>query len=560
MPRRVALLAGLALLWPIAAPAQHHGPMSPAPETEGPIAPLLANLGTYHHKVSTADARAQQFFDQGLRLVYAFNHAEAVRAFREAARRDPRLAMAHWGHAYALSPNINDPITPEREKEAYEAVQRAAALRAGATPAERAFIDALATRYSERYGEDRPAKDAAFVAAMRKVAQQYPDDPDATTIYAAAIMETMPWRYWREDGAPQPGTEEVIQLLERTFAKHPDHPGAHHLYIHIVEASNAPQRGEPSADKLESLMPGAGHLVHMPAHIYIRVGRYRDAAESNVRAIRADEDYITQCKAQGIYPLSYYPHNIHFLWAASMWEGRSEVAIQTGRQVAAKVASHGEIAPWAQPFLVAQYFALVRFGRWAELVAEPAPDPKLPLVRGVWLYARGVALANTGRVDDAAKVLGELRELLTSLAQDDTPIGNNTLRTVLSVGAPLLAGAIAERRGELDAAIAQFDRAVRLEDALVYNEPTDWAMPARHALGAALIGAGRPAEAETVYWEDLRRNPENGWALHGLARALDAQKKETQAAQARARFARAWTRADISLTAGTNEGKENSKR
>jgi tetratricopeptide (TPR) repeat protein len=551
MPRRATLLAGLALLWPLAASAQHHGALTPAPETTGPIAPLLPNLGSYHHQVSTSNSRAQEFFDQGLRLVYAFNHAEAVRAFREAARLDPNLAMAHWGHAYALGPNVNDPITPERERDAHEAIQRAVALEANASPAERAYIDALAKRYSDRAGEDRLARDQAFVAAMKAVAAKYPDDPDASTIYAAGIMETMPWRYWRQDGAAQPGTQEVIDTLERTIARFPEHPGAHHFYIHIVEASKTPERGEKSADKLESLMPGAGHLIHMPAHIYLRVGRYKDAAESNVRAIKADEDYITQCKAQGIYPLSYYPHNIHFLWAASMWEGRSAVAIDAARQVADRVKAAGEIAPWAQPFLVAQYFAAVRFSRWDDLISQPAPDPKLPLIRGVWLYARGVALAERGRLDEASTSLADLRELLRTPEFEKMPMGNNTLRSVLAVGEPMLSGAIAERRGSLQEAIAHYDRGVRLEDALVYNEPADWAMPSRHVLGAALLKAGLPAEAETVYWEDLKRNPENGWALDGLARALDAQKKTDAASEARERFTRAWARADVKPTLRT---------
>lgn len=551
MSRGVTLLAGLALLWPLAAVAQHHGTMEPAPETAGPIAPLLANLGRHHHAVTTSNPRAQQFFDQGLRLVYAFNHAEAVRAFREAARLDPSLAMAHWGHAYALSANINDPITPEREQDAYGAIQRAVALEANASAAERAYIDALAKRFSSRFGEEREAKDKAFVDAMKAVAVRYPDDPDAATIYAAAIMETMPWRYWREDGFPQPGTQEAIDLLERTIARFPDHPGAHHFYIHIVEASKTPDRAERSADLLESLMPGAGHLIHMPAHIYIRVGRYKDAAESNVRAIKADENYIAQCKAQGIYPLAYYPHNIHFLWAASMWEGRRAVATQSAKQVAERIKSAGEIPPWAQPFLVAQYFTAVRFSRWDDLIAEPAPDPKLPLLRGVWLYARGVALARLGRVEEASNQLAELRELLKVPGFDESPMGNNTLRTVLAVGEPMLAGAIAERQKNLSEAIAQYDRGVRLEDALVYNEPLDWPMSSRHVLGAALLKAGRAAEAETVYWDDLRRNPENGWALFGLMQALEAQQKTSAGRQARERFERAWSRADVKPTPGT---------
>lgn len=552
MPRRATLLAGLAILWPLAAGAQHHGTIAPAPETSGPIAPLLTNLGSLHHPVTTSNPRAQQFFDQGLRLVYAFNHAEAVRAFREAARLDPKLAMAHWGHAYALSPNVNDPITAEREQEAYEAIQRAVALESNASPEERAYIDALANRYSDKFGEDREAKDEAFVAAAKHVAGSYPNDPDASTIYAASIMETMPWRYWREDGVAQPGTQEVIDVLERTIARFPDHPGAHHFYIHIVEASKTPERAEKSADKLESLMPGAGHLIHMPAHIYVRVGRYKDAGESNVRAIKADQDYITQCKAQGIYPLSYYPHNIHFLWFASMWEGRSAVALDSSRQVAERVRSAGEIAPWAQPFLVAQYFTAVRFSRWDDLLAEPRPDTKLPLLHGIWLYARGVALAERGQLDEASKQLAELRELMNTPDFDKTPMGNNTLRSLFAVGEPMLAGAIAVKRGNMDEAIALYDRGVRLEEALVYNEPADWAMPTRHVLGAALLKAGRALEAETVYWDDLERNPENGWALAGLANALEAQKKTDAARQVRERFARAWARADVKPSGATS--------
>ena len=519
------------------------------PAPTGELAPRLQNLGSHTFKVSTRSRQAQLFINQGVNLAYGFNHAEAGRAFREAARLDPDCAMAYWGQALVLGPNINAPMAPEDEPKAHELAQKAVALKSKATRREQAYIDAVARRYSGN-ADGRAASDRAYAEAMRELARLFPDDLDAATMYAEALMDLRPWDYWMRDGRPYAGTTDIVSTLERVLARKPDHPGANHYYIHAMEA-NTPEKAEPAADRLRALMPGAGHMVHMPSHIYQRVGRYADAQAANVAAIEADEDYITQCRAQGLYPMVYYPHNIHFLWFAATAEGRSQVAIQSARKTASKVSDESLGAlPLLATFRVVPWWALTRFGKWDEMLAEPAPPDRFPYLKGVWLYARGLAHLHKDQIEEAERDLVELRRIATDPALNFTLLSPNTAGAVLSVAPEVLAGELAARRKDFDAAVSHLERAVRLEDGLVYTEPAEWHYPARQALGAILLSSGRSREAETIYWEDLRRNPENGWSLFGLAQALRTQDgRGTEAAAAQARFEKAWARADVKLTA-----------
>jgi tetratricopeptide (TPR) repeat protein len=498
--------------------------------------------------VSTRSKRAQLFMSQGVNLAYGFNHAEAGRSFREAARLDPGLAMAYWGQALVLGPNINATMAAEDEPKAYELAQKALSMKAGVTARERAYIEALAQRYSGR-AEDRAARDRAYADAMREVARRFPNDLDAAAMSAEALMDLRPWAYWAPDGSANPGTLEVVATLEKVRARNPDHPLATHLYIHAVEATRTPERAEAAADRLLKLMPGAGHMVHMPSHIYMRVGRYADASAANIAAALADEDYITQCRAQGLYPMGYYPHNVHFLWAASTMEGRSGLAIESARKVASKVedAAMKEM-PMLAGFRVVPYYALTRFGRWDEMLQEPAPPDNLYL-KGTWHYARGLAFAAGGRLEDAEVELAEVRRIAANPALNFNLFSPNTADSILAIAPEVLAGDLAARRKDFDRAVAHLERAVRLEESLVYTEPAEWHYPARQILADVLLQAGRPREAETVYWADLARNPENGWSLFGLAQALRAQKKDEEAAAVEKRFEKAWAKADVKLAA-----------
>ena len=512
------------------------------------LAPELSGLGTLHVPVSTAVPQAQRFFDQGMRLLYAFNHAEAIRAFREAARLDPRLAMAYWGQALALGPNLNAPMSLESGRAAYVAIRAALAGASRATARERAVIDALAARYAPEGGGDRPALDRAYAVAMQKAAARFPDDPDIQTLYADAQMNTMPWDYWKKDGQPKPETTQVLDALERTIARHGDHAGALHYHIHLLEASDDPDRAERSADRLGPLMPAAGHMVHMPAHIYIRVGRYADAAAANERAILADEDYLAQCQAQGLYPVSYYPHNLHFLWAAATFEGRRAAAVDAARRVATKVPHHhaGALA-WTADFPVTPMLAYARFGMWQDALTEPKPPANQPYAIGIWHYARGLAFVARGQLDRAGAELAALKAT-TKHEAFATTLKDLPLLTNLQIASRILEGERTMREGNPDAAIAVLREAVTIEDGIPYSEPPVWHHPPRQILGAFLLEAGRPKDAEVVYREDLKRFRENGWSLFGLKQSLLAQHRAEEAADVQRRFERAWARTDIRLT------------
>ena len=458
-----------------------------AQERDGSLAPELSGLGTAHMAVTTDVPKAQAFFDQGLRLLYAFNHEEARRAFREAARLDPSLSMAHWGIALTLAPNLNAPMTPEQGRGAIDAIQQARRTAHLASGRERALIDALAARFAVDPASPRPPLDRAYADAMARLAEAYPDDPNVATLYADAVMNTMPWDYWQKDGSPKPETAVVSGVLERAIAANPDHAGAHHYYVHLLEASDTPERAEASADRLGALMPAAGHMVHMPAHIYLRVGRYADAAEANVRAIAADEDYLAQCQAQGLYPVSYYPHNLHFLWAAATLEGRSAVAIDAARQVAAKVPHHhaGALA-WTADFPVTPWLAYARFGRWQEMLTEPRPPASEPYATGIWHYARGLAFIARRQT---ARAEGELAALTALLDHEAfrTTLKDSPLLINLQIASRIVRGELAARAHRFDEAIQIVSEAVALEDGIPYNEPPVWHQPTRQVLGALLL-------------------------------------------------------------------------
>jgi tetratricopeptide (TPR) repeat protein len=506
------------------------------------------DLGTHHHPVTTSSPEAQEWFDQGLRLVYAFNHDEATRSFQETVRLDPGCAMGWWGIALAAGPNYNDAGNRERDRRAYEALQKAVALRAKVSEGERDYVDALAKRYTKEPPPDRKALDAAYADAMREVARRHPDDLDAATLFAEAMMDLRPWDLWTLDGRPQPATEEIVATLESVLRRDPRHPGANHYYIHAVEASPHPERGEAAADRLRDLVPGAGHLVHMPSHIYMRVGRYAEAVGANERAVAVDRAYLARAKPDGLYPMMYYPHNLDFLWSAASMEGRSTETIRAARELT-QVATPdmARQMPDVESAVVAPLFALARFGRWDDILAAPAPPEDLPFACGTWHYARGLAFARGGRPDDAAVERDRLAKIVDTTPSDRPLMQVNKQKQVLRLAAEVLAGELAAAERKHAEAIRHLRVAVGLQDGLHYMEPPPWYYPVRQSLGAVLLAAGRPGEAETVYRADLARNRENGWSLYGLARSLRAQKRVQEAAAVEQRFRKAWAAADVEL-------------
>ncbi|HEY3197135.1 MAG TPA: tetratricopeptide repeat protein [Nitrospirales bacterium] len=535
-----ALLAIAALgSFSCAAPEKHE------PKARAVSEPLFDNLGSLQHPITTRDPLAQKYFDQGMRLIFAFNHEEAIRSFEQAARLDPDAAMAYWGIALALGPNINAPMQREQKPRAYEAIQKARAHASHVTPRERDYIDALTVRYSLSSDADRSELDRIYANAMRAHSKKHPEDPDAAALFAESLMDLRPWDFWTNEGRPQPGTAEIVEVLEGVLIRHPNHPGACHYYIHAVEASRHPERALPCAQRLPALMPGAGHLVHMPAHIYIRVGMYEEAVERNIHAVATDRHYLEGRTLSGGYPLGYYPHNIHFLGMALTMQGRSEEAIKASRDLMGAVSLDAiRAAPNMESFLPTPLFALARFGRWEEILREPAPAPDLSYTTALWHYARGLAFTAKGQLDQANVELRQL-EANAKMERVDRIVGNNRAKTVLDIAKHVLSGNINARAGKLDEAIAHFKEAVRLQDQLRYYEPPDWYYPVRESLGTLLLLAGRPADAEAVFREDLRRTPENPWSLFGLGRSLRAQKADTEAAAIEDRFRLAWRRADI---------------
>jgi tetratricopeptide (TPR) repeat protein len=521
------------------------------PAPSGALAPRLQNVGKHTFTVTCQAGNAQQFMNQGLNLTYGFNHAEASRAFAEAARLDPHCAMAYWGQAFALGPNINAPMDPATEPQARALIDKAIALKSHVSERERAYIDALSVRYTGK-AEDRAAADQAFAGAMRMLHEKFPDDLDAATLYAEALMDLRPWNYWMRDGRPQPGTNEIVKALDQVVTRNPEHPGALHLSIHLWEATANPGKAEGFADRLLTLAPAAGHLVHMPGHIFQRVGRYEDVIKANQLAVLADEDYISQCRAQGLYPLGYYPHNIHFLWFGATMAGQSELAIASARKTTTSVPTEAvQQLPILQSFLLVEDYALVRFGKWQEILALPPLKYESLFTKGVRHYARGMAFTRQKNLAAANKELAAVKRIAADPQLIATPasMSLNMPDSVLRIASETLAGELAAEQGDYAKAIAHLDTAVRLQDALAYTEPDDWHYPVRHSLGAVLLQAKRPAEAEIVYWQDLREHPRNGWALFGLAQAMRAQGNVEAAKVVDEDFRKSWAKADIKLAA-----------
>ena len=521
-----------------------------AAETAARPPELLDGLGDHRREITTTSPEAQRYFDQGLALIYGFNHDAAVRSFDHALALDPSCAMCAWGKATALGPNINLPLGPDVAPAAYAAAQQAQALAKNATPVEQRLIEAVAARYTETYSADRAALDLQYANAMREVRKSFREDVDVAVLTAEALMNLYPWSYWTADAKPKEHTLELLGLLEWAMEREPTHLGANHYYIHAVE-EHFPERAEKVADRLVSLAPDAGHLVHMPGHIYYRVGRYGDAAKVNVSAIAADEAYFARCRPGDFYRAAYYPHNIHFLWAAAATEGQSTEALSTARSLAAKVEEFHAELPLVEEFLAIPVVTLVRFGKWDAVLGEPEPPAGRSYQGAIWHYARGVAFARTQRAQQAEAELAAVKAAVKDPANEQLLLAGNTATAaaLLAIGEAHLEGELAAAQGDTAAAVTALERAVALQDALTYMEPPPWYFPTRQALGAVLLEAGRAKEAEAVYRADLEEWPKNGWSLFGLSRALLAQEKGDEAAWAEQGFTRAWARADVELSA-----------
>jgi tetratricopeptide (TPR) repeat protein len=547
--RRLATIAAAALAAcqrgdaPPPAPGAPVGPAAYAPR-------LLDGLGYDTHPITTRSELAQRYFDQGLALSFGFNHDAAIDSFREAARLDPDCALCAWGIAFAWGPNINAPMGPEAGRAAWEALQEAQRRAPKASAVEREYIDALAKRYAADPNADRAALDRAFADAMRGLHERHPDDLDAATLYAESLMDLTPWNYYTPEGKPLEHTVEVIRVLESVLERDPQHIGANHYLIHAFEEYE-PARAEAAADRLASLAPDAGHLVHMPTHIYWRVGRYDDAVALNEQAAAADVAYFSWCRSSKTYA-TYYNHNLHFLWAAASTQGRGDLALTTARRLAANIPLEEVPAlPFLEDWWPTPLFTLARFGRWDAVLAEPQPPDSLRYATAVWHYARGLALTRLGRLDEAQAEYAELETAandpeLAKLAFD--PAGG-TAQERLRVGQHHLRGELAAARGDLEAAASALEEAVWVQDSMNYIEPPAWYFPVRQALGAVLLQDGRAAQAEVVYRKDLEQHPKNGWSLFGLAQSLRAQDKVQDAEWAETGFANAWAKSDVKLAA-----------
>jgi tetratricopeptide (TPR) repeat protein len=528
------------------------------PAEPAPAVPLYKNLGSHTRKIITSSPLAQQYFDQGLTLTYAFNHAEAIKMFKEAARLDPNCAMCHWGIAYALGPHINAPMDAAAVPEAYATVQKAEQLShdgkdgAGAAYIEHELIHALTARYAAEPMADRSSLDKAYADAMRVLAKKYPQDDDIGALFAESLMDLTPWNFWTKDGQATTYTDEIVTTLDSVLALNPMHPAANHYYIHATEASPNPERAVPSAERLMTLVPDAGHLVHMPAHTFWRVGRYHDAAEINKHAIHSDEgnNFSPDRGGQGLYAVGYYPHNIHFLQAATSMEGRSAETIAAARKLAGTLSPEViQAVPVLESFPPMALLALARFGKWDDILNEPQPPESLKYTTGIWHYARGMAFVRKGDLEAAGKELAPLKELAASKEMES--LGLSTFATagqLLMIAAETLEGELFGAQGETDHQIGHLEEAVRMQDELPYFEPPAWYFPTRQALGAALLDAGKAQEAEAVYRADLTQYPNNAWSLFGLTQSLKAQGKDADAAAAQKQFEEAWQYADVTLT------------
>jgi tetratricopeptide (TPR) repeat protein len=535
-----------------AAPDEHamlHAPASIAEWAKG--AQLFEGLGSTHRKITTPSPEAQKYFDQGLRLLWAFNHDESTRSFARATELDPHCAICYWGVAFTVGPNYNMlMMAAPRATVAWEALKDAQRVAASATPAEQGLIAALAKRFTSDQPLDASNLTPLLVAyanGMKELAQRFPDDLDVQTLYAESLMNIHAWKLWTADGNPAEGTEEILATLESVLDREPNHPGANHYYVHAMEASPHPEKAVVEAERLRDMMPAAGHLVHMPAHIMQRVGRYEDAAEANRKGASADEVYYAKASALDYYPM-YTAHNYQFLAASAAMEGRQAETLQA---VAAmrKVVTDEMLLTWPGydwMFMSEEYAAYLRFGRWDDMLAKPAPNPKLPALGGAYLFGRAVSLAAKGRIDEATSALSQLEHLNESIPAD-LPAGFNTAKDVFGIAIDVAKARIADTEGRIVDAITQLEDAVSREDKLAYDEPPDWFIPTRQLLGAELLKAGKPTEAEAVYRDDLKQHPENGWSLCGLAAALKRQQKTVESATVEQQFNAAWTKADLTI-------------
>ncbi|GAB2623091.1 tetratricopeptide repeat protein [Novilysobacter erysipheiresistens] len=557
--RHPALLAA-AIVLAIACTGSHEPPVANVQSTPPPEVPtgatLLEGLGNHHFAVTSDHPEVQRWFDQGLMLTYGFNHDAAERSFLRATQLDPECAMCWWGAALVLGPHVNAAMDPAANAKAWERLQKARTLAPNASEREQAFIEALSARYAQNPPEDRRPLDEAYTDATRSLVQRRPDDLDAATFHAEALMDLQPWDYYDADRQPKGHTAEIVATLESVIERAPNHAGALHLYVHAVEASAEPQRGVVAADRLRDLIPGSGHLVHMPAHIYARVGRWHDAVVANERAIAADDAYLAVCSSNvsGVYPLGYVPHNHHFMWFAASMTGNSETArmaaLQTAQRTDLPELMREPGFAGLQHYWMTPWFERVRFGRWEEIAAMPNPAEDLPYVSAIWHYAQGVAAVRQQRDDDAARHLSELRRLAADPVMETLTMWDRyPLSHAARIAERTLGAEVAAADGDLDGAIAMLHEAAEIEDQIPYDEPPGWHAPVRHSLGALLLAAERPDEAEAVYRAELERNPGNGWSLHGLAQSLRAQGRNDEAGEVGQRFEEAWQYADVELVA-----------
>jgi tetratricopeptide (TPR) repeat protein len=525
----------------------------PLPDLAPVGANLIEGLGDYSIPVTAKSPEVQRWFDQGLAMTYGFNHDAAERSFLKAAELDPDCAMCWWGAALVLGPHVNSGMDPANNPKAWDRLKRAERAASGASEKEQAFIAALASRYAESPPEDRRPLDEAYSTAMGELSAKYPDDLDAAALYAESMMDLQPWDYYDANGEPKGNTASVVSTLESVMARDPEHAGALHLYVHAVEASPDPSRGVAAADTLRELLPGSGHLVHMPAHIYARVGRWHDAVVANQKAIVADDSYLAICKpGPGVYPLGYVPHNHHFLWFAATMEGAGEIArlaaAHTGERTSDPQLMRTPGFEAMQNFSLTPLFAAVRFGAWDEITSMPKPADDVPYLQAMWNYGQAMAAVSQGRLDDAKTYHAALVPATSDPTIEKMMAWDRySLIGGVQVAERFVAAEIARAQKKYDEAIAALNTAVTIEDTLPYDEPPAWNWPSRLALGNVLLQAGKTAEAEQVFRDELARNPENGWSLHGLARALKAQGKKREADEAAARFAKAWANADVDL-------------
>jgi tetratricopeptide (TPR) repeat protein len=536
------------------------GCRAPAPQntsadatTSTPAVPntgILPGVGAHHHPIATTNPDAQTFFDQGMALVFGFNHEEATRSFQRAAELDPRAPMPHWGIAWSVGPNYNLDIDDPRAKRAFEAIDTATKLSVNGSPVERDYVAAMAVRYSSDPKADRAALARRYSQAMADLVRRYPEDLDAATLYAESLMNLRPWKLWTLDGKPAEDTPRILAVLESVMKRAPNHMGANHYYIHAVEASTSPERALPSAARLETLAPAAGHLVHMPAHVYARTGDHAAAARANLAGANADRAYLKELPPDTFYGMAYYSHNLHFLTDSHMMQGRFAEAQQAAAELSNRLLPHADMMPMIESMAVSPLNVLMRFGRHEEILKQAGPAGNRPVMVAWWHFARGVAHARMQRVEEAEKERAQLGEAAARIP-DAALFGGTGLesaRTVVTIAGTVLDARIAEARRQNDAAIAAWTNATAAVDRLPYDEPPVWFYPVRESLGAALLRAGRSADAERVFRDDLVRHPRNPRSLLGLHQALVQQKKDADAAWIDTQFREAWKNADSKVT------------